>query len=490
MPLRPIFVTARFRSGSTLLWNMFRHLPGCVSYYEPCNESLLTHIENDSQVDPNHRNVESSYWNEYRPVLDGVRARHQLEFGVSRLFLEERETFSELEEYVRYLSTAVTGRVPVFQFNRIDFRLPWIRKCFPDAFLLHLRRNSRDNWFSMVRILPEGEWRNPLQDARESLVLWSVALYHAFPFLFSPLVSTTYHRHYLLWRLSGLAGERQAELTLDFDLDILADPRGAAKKLAELAGQVDADIDALAKLVVLPERGRWKELADEAWFASAEAECDALLDSLGLLEDFGRLPLADIVTAHEPAWELTRRDSAELLSHAASMMSATHREGWLKLRGINASYVTNYENVLDQQRRDIQYHLSENERLQKALGAQKGHCQNLDEEVLLLGRAVAELEQRNTAALRRIAELEARLEEENVGRQRRDAEITRLGEVATELEQRNAEALKRLVEIKQSLDDEKTDKASLISVLDHTQRMLAQCENKVRVMVNRGGSGQ
>jgi hypothetical protein len=367
----------------------------------------------------------------------------------------------------------------------------------------------------MVRVLPEGEWRNPLQNTREILVLWSVALFHAFPFLFSPLVSTTYHRHYLLWRLSGLAGERQADLTLDFDRDILADPRGAARKVAELAGQENADIDALAKLVVLPERGRWKELADEAWFDAAEAECDALLHSLGLLEHFGLLPLAEIVAAHQPAWQRVREDSTEMLSRAASMMSATHRENWLKLSGINAAYVTNSENMIARQRQDIQGHVSENLRLQQALGEQQAHTRNLDAEILRLGGRIAELEarlgeenarrerrdaeiarlgedaarleQRNAAAHGRMAELEARLEEERAGRERRDAEIARLGAAAVGLERRNAEIQERLAELQQSLEDEKTDKASVASVLEQTQRMLAQCENKVRTMVNKAG---
>src|SRR5215216_4751889 len=35
---RPIIVTARFRTGSTLLWHLFRQVPGCTSYYEPFNE--------------------------------------------------------------------------------------------------------------------------------------------------------------------------------------------------------------------------------------------------------------------------------------------------------------------------------------------------------------------------------------------------------------------------------------------------------------------
>src|SRR5262249_4078250 len=33
-----VFITARFRSGSTLLWNLFRHVPNCTAYYEPFNE--------------------------------------------------------------------------------------------------------------------------------------------------------------------------------------------------------------------------------------------------------------------------------------------------------------------------------------------------------------------------------------------------------------------------------------------------------------------
>src|SRR5262245_36641455 len=34
----PIVISARFRTGSTLLWNVFRHLPNCTAYYEPFNE--------------------------------------------------------------------------------------------------------------------------------------------------------------------------------------------------------------------------------------------------------------------------------------------------------------------------------------------------------------------------------------------------------------------------------------------------------------------
>jgi hypothetical protein len=38
MARNAVFVTARFRTGSTLLWNIFRHVPGVTAYYEPLNE--------------------------------------------------------------------------------------------------------------------------------------------------------------------------------------------------------------------------------------------------------------------------------------------------------------------------------------------------------------------------------------------------------------------------------------------------------------------
>ena len=36
-----VLVTGRFRSGSTLLWNLFRHCDGVTAYYEPFNRRRL-----------------------------------------------------------------------------------------------------------------------------------------------------------------------------------------------------------------------------------------------------------------------------------------------------------------------------------------------------------------------------------------------------------------------------------------------------------------
>jgi hypothetical protein len=60
-----IIITGRFRSGSTLLWNLFRNINGMTAYYEPFNERRWfdPHVRG-ARVDPTHKNVDE-YWREY-----------------------------------------------------------------------------------------------------------------------------------------------------------------------------------------------------------------------------------------------------------------------------------------------------------------------------------------------------------------------------------------------------------------------------------------
>jgi hypothetical protein len=60
-----IIITGRFRSGSTFLWNIFRHIEGMTAYYEPFNERRWfdPRLRGD-RVDQKHKYVED-YWREY-----------------------------------------------------------------------------------------------------------------------------------------------------------------------------------------------------------------------------------------------------------------------------------------------------------------------------------------------------------------------------------------------------------------------------------------
>jgi hypothetical protein len=299
--LKPIFITGRFRSGSTLLWNLFRSIPECKAFYEPCNDLLLDHIDCNTPPQPSHVGV-SSYWDEYRPILDDLRNRHNIGFGFRNLYLEADDHFEEFEGYIRFLVESCGTLQPVLQFNRVDFRLPWLRKRFPDAAIIHLYRNPRDQWYSMVHSLPQEKWFDPGVNTDYDLIIWSCSLTPVFPFLFGEHVKTSYHRHYLIWKLSKIAGINNSDMSIDFDNELIASPVGTIRELLRVSG-IEADVGRLSALVVKPETGKWRTVRDEGWFEKAEAECDDLLEKLSLIQYFGRKPIDSIRGKSSRSWE-------------------------------------------------------------------------------------------------------------------------------------------------------------------------------------------
>ena len=69
----PVFISARFRSGSTALWNVFRNTPDCTAFYEPFNERRFFDSSTRGEyVDSTHRGV-NDYWREYE-AISGLEA--------------------------------------------------------------------------------------------------------------------------------------------------------------------------------------------------------------------------------------------------------------------------------------------------------------------------------------------------------------------------------------------------------------------------------
>lgn len=317
---RPVFVSARFRSGSTLLWHLLRQLDGVTAFYEPCHDNLLEHVRSATPVQDSHRGV-TSYWDEYASLMDRLPALHENAFGAIRLSLEADDEWPAFERYLRFLITGARPGRPVLQMNRVDLRLPWLRARFPEALIVHLVRNPRDQWLSMVAGEPDATLGDPDENTAYDLLLWAVSLSAAFPFVVGPHIRHSYERHYLIWRLSSWMGARCSHLSLSYD-DLVADPTTG---LTTLVDALDVSRDWVPRLAASVTSGRPRTrpgAPSSAEFARMEAACDALLDRLGCADGVGRVPVAEIRASRAAAWapfiDAARPEVARL---AATMFS-------------------------------------------------------------------------------------------------------------------------------------------------------------------------
>lgn len=278
-----IFISARFRSGSTLLWNLFRSLPGFTAYYEPFNERRwFDPSTRGGHTDPTHLNVDD-YWREYDGL--GELARWwDPSWHDRHLFLPAGAWQPDMKRFVEALVERAPGR-PVLQFNRVDLRLPWLRAEFPSATILHLYRHPRDQWCSAL--LDPSSFRST--DPPEAFAghdhfyvrVWARDLKHSFPFLDERREVHPYRTFYFLWKLSYLFGRRYADHSLGFE-GLVGEPEPTLAQLGEALGIPGSALTGTAKLVTPARIGRWREWADDAWFRAHEEECEAVLaDFLG-----------------------------------------------------------------------------------------------------------------------------------------------------------------------------------------------------------------
>lgn len=341
---KPVFITGRFRSGSTLLWNIFRNIPECKAFYEPCHDLLMTHIECNTAPQSSHVGV-TSYWDEYLPILSELKQYHSIDFGYKNLFLESQDQYHSLEKYIRFLIECCENTKPVLQFNRVDFRLPWLRKKFPEAVIIHLHRNPREQWYSMVRSLPQELWLDPQINTDYELMTWSCALASVFPFLHGDHIKTSYHRHYLIWKLSKIIGINSSDLSIDFDNELLASPVMAITKILS-SSCIKIDTKELSKLVVTQITGKWLSVKNEGWFASVEAECDDLITSLGL-DAIGKEPINLTMNKNRELWTKYVNGAVKPALDSALSLFCEMRSAHVRLGYNSQSAIRHYQERLD-----------------------------------------------------------------------------------------------------------------------------------------------
>ncbi len=273
----PIIITGRFRSGSTLLWNIFRDIPGCTAYYEPFNERRWFDAScRGDGVDGTHQGV-SDYWREYQGFED-LAQFYSEDWHSHHLYMDRHVSHPAMQQYVQTLIDRTEHRA-VLQFNRIDFRLDWFKLHFPQATFVHLYRQPRNQWLSFLKDqkhIPATAIAQQYTD-HFYLDLWSTRLSHIFPMLHPQVTKHPYERFYLLWKLSYLYGKRDADISIAFER-LVSEP----KTLSALFDVCQIDASHIASITdkINPALAsdKWQEYASEDWYQQYESSAEEKLN--------------------------------------------------------------------------------------------------------------------------------------------------------------------------------------------------------------------
>jgi hypothetical protein len=276
----PIFITARFRSGSTFLWLVFRNIAGVTAYYEPFNPARWFALSEQYRIDPSHKRVKD-YQAEYAGMTDLGRWFRDA-WASRHLYMDRTHYDPDMYRYVRELVDRAEGRA-VLQFNRADFRLDWLRANFPDARILHLYRNPREQWMSAQRA--EGRMipldftislERELPELPFYTLAWAMDLRGLYPFLEPDRAPHPYALHYYLWRLSHAHGLKFADHSVAYEA-LVQDFPGTFGQIAKAMDLRDVDMNRLAGLNQGAEGTTWPSYAPAEWFDAIEAECERVL---------------------------------------------------------------------------------------------------------------------------------------------------------------------------------------------------------------------
>lgn len=295
---QPILISGRFRSGSTLLWQLLRATRSTVAFYEPDHDGLLAHIPHTTPM-PSHVGV-TQYWDEYAARTELLAQHHRRAFGAADFLLEANDPQPQLKAYLEALINSAALARAVLKLNRFSLRLGWLRAQLPQAHILHISREPRAAWVSSRRHLPQDRWALSTELDAYDLLQWTLDLAPCLPFLAPLLLQPSYALHFALWRLSDVLAERLADTALLLERDLL-DSHGLGLERLVQSGIVAADEHArLRALIVVPPQPSLPH--PPAWFEAIEADVEATLSALGLIAEFGLLPLAKIRQRHARAW--------------------------------------------------------------------------------------------------------------------------------------------------------------------------------------------
>ena len=273
-----VFITGRFRSGSSVFWNIFRAQDECTAYYEPFNERRwFDTTQRGDFVDKSHKGVKD-YWTEYDDLPE-LANFYDEEWIRKSLHMDKFSYNPGMKNFIGILVEKANGR-PVLQFNRIDFRLPWVRKQYPNAKFLHIYRNPRDQWLSFLTNKKDMNAHDVQKTYIDSFYLntWCNDLSQQFPFLSSTVTPHPYMRFYYLWKLSLIYGFEYSDCSISLE-ELVASPEQKLLEVKTLLKWESFDVKKGASVIQPIQTEKWTEYANSSWFEEKESACESELNS-------------------------------------------------------------------------------------------------------------------------------------------------------------------------------------------------------------------
>jgi len=248
-----VFLSGDFSSGSTLLWLLFRKTGAFHTLYEPLHERLREYLIYPLRSYEHHFFSEN-YFAEYKGYKE-VFKLHSDAWGRSDFYLSEDDNGIELYRYLSYIigmSFSRQDRVAL-QFNRVAFRLGWLRKNFPEVPIIHIYREPEKQWDSIVRRSQSHHGREDV--GQESVNFsgmgisnWCDQLQEQFPELHAENSNTGYERYLKLYNLSLQQHNLHADLSVKYE-DLISNFNEECKKIFNLV-DYPADVEYLSQFVV------------------------------------------------------------------------------------------------------------------------------------------------------------------------------------------------------------------------------------------------